>query len=76
MFLWSANARGAITGHSPGAPALSPALLAAHAPRNGLAFSTDVGAVGSFRLKMTAYHGGWLIAGQSRPATRTPGGCC
>ena len=66
VFLWSANARGAITGHSPGAPALPPALLAAHAPRNGLAFSTDVGTVGSFRLKMTAYHGGWLIAGQSQ----------
>jgi signal transduction histidine kinase len=66
VFLWSANARGAITGHSPGAPALPPALLAAHAPHNGLAFSTDVGAVGPFRLKMTAYHGGWLIAGQSQ----------
>ena len=64
VFLWSVNARGAITGHSPGAPALPAALLAAHGPRNGLAFTANLGSVGSFRLKMTGYDG-WLIAGQS-----------
>jgi signal transduction histidine kinase len=66
VFLWSANARGVITAHSPGAPVLAPALLAAHAPRNGLAFTASLGSVGSFRLKMTGYSGGWLIAGQSQ----------
>ncbi len=66
VFLWSVNARGAVTGHSPGAPALPPALLAAHAPRNGLALTANLGSVGSFRLKMTGYDGGWLIAGQSQ----------
>ena len=67
VFLWSANARGTtITGHSPGAPALPPALLAEHTPRNGLAFTATLGSVGSFRLKMTGYSGGWLIAGQSQ----------
>ncbi len=66
VFLWSANALGVITGHSPGAPVLSPALLAGHGPRNGLAFTANLGRVGSFRLKMTADSGGWLIAGQSQ----------
>jgi len=66
VFLWSANARGVITAHSPGAPALPPALLTAHTPRNGLAFTAALGSVGSFRLKMTGYSGGWLIAGQSQ----------
>ena len=66
VFLWSANARGAITGHSPGAPALPPALLATHAPYNGLAITANLGSVGSFRLKMTGHDGGWLIAGQSQ----------
>ena len=67
VFLWSANARGTtITGHSPGAPALPPALLAEHTQRNGLAFTATLASVGSFRLKMTRYSGGWLIAGQSQ----------
>ena len=66
VFLWSANARGAITARSPGAPALPLALLAEHPPRNGLAFTATLGSVGSFRLKMSGYSGGWLIAGQSQ----------
>ena len=66
VFLWSANARGAITGHSPGAPALPPGLLAVHAPRDGLAVTANLGLVGPFRLKMTEIGGGWLIAGQSQ----------
>jgi signal transduction histidine kinase len=65
VFLWSANARGTVTGHSPRAPALPPALLAGHAPREGSAVTANLGAVGPFRLKMTSYGGGWLIAGQS-----------
>ena len=66
VFLWSANARGAITSHSPGAPALPRDLFAAHPPHNGLAVTAPLGSVGSFRLKMTGYDGGWLIAGQSQ----------
>ena len=65
VFLWSANARGTVTGHSPGAPALPPALLAAHAPREGFAVTASLGGVSPFRLKMTRYGSGWLIAGQS-----------
>ncbi len=69
VFLWSANARGTVTGHSPGAPALesalAPALVAAHAPREGFAVTADLGGASPFRLKMTSYGSGWLIAGQS-----------
>jgi signal transduction histidine kinase len=65
VFAWSANARGAITGHSPGAPALPAALLAGHGPRDGLAITANLGSVGPFRLKMTRDGGSWLIAGQS-----------
>jgi signal transduction histidine kinase len=65
VFLWLANARGVITGHSPGAPALPPALLTAQAPREGLAVTANLRTVGPFRLKMTGYDSGWLIAGQS-----------
>ena len=65
VFLWSANARGTITGHSPGAPALPAALLGAHGPREGLALTANLGTVSPFRLKMTRYGSGWLIAGQS-----------
>ncbi len=65
VFLWYADARGVITGHSPGAPALPSALLAAHAPREGLGVTANLGSVGPFRLKMTWDDGGWLVAGQS-----------
>src|ERR1700674_410286 len=41
VFLWSANAQGVITGHSPGAPALPAALLTAHPPRSGLAVTAN-----------------------------------
>jgi len=66
VFLWSVNAQGTITAHSPGAPTLPSALLTEHAPRSGLAFTAPLGSVGSFRLKMTQYSGGWLVAGQSQ----------
>jgi len=65
VFLWSANAGGTVTGHSPGAPALPAALLAAQHPRDGLAFTASLASVGSFRLRPARDGGGWLIAGQS-----------
>ena len=73
VFLWSADAQGRITGHSPGAPALSSAalpsaLLTAHPPRDGLAVTASLASVGPFRLKMARVGGGWLIAGQSEAA--------
>ncbi len=73
VFLWSADAQGRITGHSPGAPALSSAvlpsaLLTAHPPRDGLAVTASLASVGPFRLKMARVGSGWLIAGQSLSA--------
>jgi signal transduction histidine kinase len=70
VFLWSADARGNVTAHSPGAPALPAAPLAATLPtaegrRAGLAFTTGLPSVGPFRLKLARAGGGWLIAGQS-----------
>ena len=70
VFLWSADARGNVTAHSPGAPALPAAPLAATLPtaegrRAGLAFTTGLPSVGPFRLKLARASGGWLIAGQS-----------
>ena len=65
VFLWSADRTGKVTTRSPGAPELPAGLLAAHAPRDGLAFTSDLHAVGPFRMKMAAEGSGWLIAGQS-----------
>jgi signal transduction histidine kinase len=65
VFLWSIGAAGLVVAHSPGAPPLPANLLAAHAPRDGLAVTASLGAVGPFRLKMTRDGGGWLIAGQT-----------
>ena len=64
VFLWSLNARGAVTAHSPGAPPL-PTPIAGHRPRDGLAVTADLGTAGSFRLTMARDGGGWLVAGQS-----------
>jgi len=66
VFLWSANAAGTVTAHSPGAPALPAGLLAAHPPHNGLAFTASLGSTGVFRLRLARDGSGWLIAGQSR----------
>ncbi len=66
VFLWLASGTGTITAHGPGAPELPAGLLAAHPPRDGLAFTTDLGRTGAFRLRMARDGGGWLIAGQSR----------
>jgi signal transduction histidine kinase len=65
VFLWSMNASGAVTGRSPGAPALPATVLGGQTPRSGLAMTASLGLVGPFRLKMTQDGGGWLIAGQS-----------
>ena len=65
IFLWLTDAAGRVTGHSPGAPALPAGLLIAHAARDRLAFTSDLHAVGPFRMKMAADGRGWLIAGQS-----------
>ena len=65
VFLWSADAQGRVTGHSPSAPALSSALLAAHSLRDGFAFTATLPSVGPFRLELARDGGGWLIAGQS-----------
>jgi signal transduction histidine kinase len=65
VFLWSANAAGVLTAHSPGAPDLPAGLLARTAPRDGLAMTTNLGSNGPFRLKLAQDGSGWLIAGQS-----------
>ena len=65
VFLWSVDARGNVTEHSPGAPTLPAALLAAYPRRAGLAFTAGLASVGPFRLKLARASGGWLIAGQS-----------
>ena len=65
VFLWRADARGSVTGHSPAAPALPPSVLAAWSPREGYAFTVGLSSLGPFRLKMTRDDGAWLVAGQS-----------
>jgi two-component system, OmpR family, sensor histidine kinase CiaH len=65
VFLWAVGARGSITAHSPGGPALPAGLLAAHPPRDGQAFTENLPAIGPFRLKVARDGSGWLIAGQS-----------
>ena len=66
VFLWLVNATGAVTAHSPGAPGLPAGLLAAHPAHDGMAFTTDLGSMGAFRLKLARDGSSWLIAGQSR----------
>jgi signal transduction histidine kinase len=66
VFLWSANAAGTVTAHSPGAPKLPAGLLAAQGPHDGLFFTASLGSVGAFRLKLARDGRGWLIAGQSQ----------
>ncbi|HLK74367.1 MAG TPA: histidine kinase dimerization/phospho-acceptor domain-containing protein, partial [Streptosporangiaceae bacterium] len=66
VFLWLASGTGTVTAHSPGAPELPAGLLAAHPPRDGLAFTATLGRTGAFRLELARVGGRWLIAGQSR----------
>ncbi len=65
VFLWRADGRGAITGHSPNAPVLPAGLLAAAGLRSGHSFGAGLASVGSFRLRLTRDGTGWLVAGQS-----------
>jgi signal transduction histidine kinase len=65
VFLWSVSASGAITGHSPNAPALPATALAGETLREGFAKTVALGSAGTFRLKMTQAGPGWLMAGQS-----------
>jgi signal transduction histidine kinase len=66
VFLWLVNAAGTVTAHSPGAPGLPAGLLAAHPPRDRLAFTADLGRADAFRLELTRDGRDWLVAGQSR----------
>jgi signal transduction histidine kinase len=65
VFLWSADATGRITGHSPGAPVLPSTLPAGNPLRDGLGYTASLAKVGSFRLKLARDGTGWLVAGQS-----------
>ena len=65
VFLWAVNASGAVTAHSPRAPALPSSVLTGDSRRDGLATTVTVGSVGSFRLKVAQSGSGALIAGQS-----------
>jgi signal transduction histidine kinase len=66
VFLWLVTAAGTVTAHSPGAPGLPAGLLAAHPPRDRLAFTADLGQGDAFRLELTRDGRDWLVAGQSR----------
>ena len=68
VFLWAVDSRRAVVAHSPGAPALPPALLTADALRDGAAVTANLGGKASFRLKVAHDHGGWLVAGQNLAA--------
>ena len=68
VFLWAVNSRRAVVAHSPGAPALPPALLTAGALRDGAAVTANLGGRASFRLKVAHDHRGWLVAGQNLAA--------
>jgi signal transduction histidine kinase len=61
VFLWATDPGGAVTGHSPDAPA-PPSV---RSPRDGFAFSADAASLGPFRFKLARDGGGWLVAGQS-----------
>jgi signal transduction histidine kinase len=65
VFLWAADSAGTVTALSPTAPDLPASVLAAHAPRDGLAVTANLGSAGPFRLKTARYGSGWLVAGQS-----------
>ena len=65
VFLWAVNARRVVVAHSPGAPALPPALLTADALHDGSAVTANLGRSAPFRLKVARDHGDWLVAGRS-----------
>ena len=65
VFLWALNGRPVVVAHSPGAPALPPALLTAAALRDGRAVTANLGGSAPFRLKVAEDRGGWLVAGEN-----------
>jgi signal transduction histidine kinase len=65
VFLWAVNAQRAVVAHSPGAPALPPALLTAGTLHDGTAVTADLGRPAPFRLKAARDHRDLLVAGQS-----------
>jgi signal transduction histidine kinase len=65
VFLWSLNAAGAVTAHSPGAPPLAASLAGGHQPHDGPAATAGFRTAGSFRLLTARDGSGWLVAGQS-----------
>jgi signal transduction histidine kinase len=65
VFLWSVGSGGAVTAHSPGAPALAASILA-RPPGAGTAFTTSLGPAGSYRLRTAHTPNGLLVAGVSR----------
>jgi hypothetical protein len=65
VFLWAVDGRRLVVAHSPGAPALPPALLAVDALHDGRAVTANLGRAAPFRLKVARDHRGWLVAGRS-----------
>ncbi|HEY3649515.1 MAG TPA: HAMP domain-containing sensor histidine kinase [Streptosporangiaceae bacterium] len=65
VFLWAVNTRRVVDAHSPGAPALPPAVLTAGTLRDGTAVTADLAGRAPFRLKVAHAHRGWLVAGQN-----------
>ncbi|HEX3191385.1 MAG TPA: HAMP domain-containing sensor histidine kinase [Streptosporangiaceae bacterium] len=65
VFLWAVNTRRVVDAHSPGGPALPPAVLTAGTLRAGTAVTADLGGRAPFRLKVAHAHRGWLVAGQN-----------
>ena len=65
VFLWAVDGRRLVVAHSPGAPALPPALLAVDALHDGRAVTANLGRAAPFRFKVAQDHRGWLVAGRS-----------
>jgi signal transduction histidine kinase len=65
VFLWALSAAGAVTVHTPGAPAVPAGLPGAFASPGGRARTVTLGPGGRFRLDAARYGTGWLVAGQS-----------
>src|SRR5262249_20226778 len=65
VFMWAANSRREVAGHSPDAPALPPSLLTAAALRDGNAVTVNLAGRGPFRLNVAGNDHGWLVAGRS-----------
>ena len=66
IYLWRADASGAVTAHTPGAPSLPGDLLRSPGAQHGAPVSATVAPHGvQFRLKAERAGSGWLVAGLS-----------